>query len=101
MTINRDGVLFSKREILVILEPEAEVTDISLVTASDFANACAKGGLFVSDGVNSFGCESFSVGEDGGVAIVFSNDICPNCPDEGFEGDLVLIVEGNDPLPLQ
>jgi len=102
-TINRDGVYFSHREILVILKPEEAITDARAVTGSDLAESCASGGgLYVHDDSSGFGCESFNVSAEdgGGVAVVFSNEDCRDCPDDGFDGDLYLVVPGNEELAL-
>ena len=102
-TIVRDGIYFSHREILVILEPVEAIADARAVTGSDFAESCSLGGgLYVHDDSSGFGCESFYVSaeDDGGVAIVFSNERCRDCPEDGFDGDLYLVVPGTDELLL-
>lgn len=103
-TIERDGVLFSARSILVTLEPEGEVTDAVSLADSALATGCQNGDVFVRDQSQGYGCQSFSVSAEGsdsgsGAALVFAGD-CRDCPDDGFHGDLELVVPGNDPVKL-
>jgi hypothetical protein len=103
-TIERDGVLFSKRSILVVMEPDDEIADAGEVRGSTLSTGCRDGKVFVRDESQGYGCTSFNVStqdSDAGskVALVFSGD-CRDCPDDGFTGDLELVVPGNDPVKL-